>query len=253
MPKLVILGTATNIPDEHHENTHMVLVSKQRMVLIDGPGNPYSRMKQAKLKVEDLTDIIMTHFHPDHVSGIPLLLMALGLSGRTADLTIYANAHCMKFMKQLLVDFEWENWHSFHVNFIELPEEEMFLALEDEELQIFTSPVKHFIPALGLRVQFKESGKVLAYSGDTALTDSLYPLAHQADVLIHEAAGASEEHCSAGQAGTVASSAGVGKLILVHYPVGEFNYQSLVQEAGEMFNGPIEMAEDFDELDFGSS
>ena len=250
MPKLTILGTATNIPDEHHENTHMVLVSKQRMVLIDGPGNPYSRMKQASLKVDRLTDIIMTHFHPDHVSGIPLLLMALGLSGRTEAMNIYANTHCLKYMKELLVNFEWENWHSFHVNFIELPEEELFLALEDEEFQIFTSPVKHFVPALGLRVVFKETGKILAYSGDTALTESLYTLAHQADVLIHEAAGESMGHCSARQAGTVAKSAGVGKLFLVHYPVGDFNYQSLVQEAGETFDGPIVMAEDFDELDF---
>jgi len=250
MPKLIILGTATNIPDENHENTHMVLVSQRRMVLIDGPGNPYSRMKRANLKVDDLTDIIMTHFHPDHVSGIPLLLMAIGLSGRTEAMNIYANAHCMNYMKQLLVDFEWENWHSFHVNFIEIPEEELFLALEDEEFQIFTSPVKHFIPSIGLRVVFRDTGKILAYSGDTALTDSLYTLANQADVLIHEAAGESEGHCSARQAGSVANAAGAGKLILVHYPVGDFNYQELVQEAGEMFDGPIVMAEDFDELEF---
>ena len=250
MPKLVILGTATNIPDEFHENTHMVLVSKQRMVLIDGPGNPYSRLKRANLDVNRLTDIIMTHFHPDHVSGIPLLLMALGLSGRTDVVNIYANAHCMDFMKQLLVNFEWENWHAFPVNFIELPEEEMFFALEDDEFQLFTSPVKHFVPALGLRVVFKKSGRILAYSGDTALTDSLYALAQNADVLINEAAGESEGHCSARQAGMVANSAGVDKLIMVHYPVGDFNYQGLVQEAGEMFDGSIVMAEDFDELDF---
>jgi len=250
MPKLIILGTATNIPDEKHENTHMILVSRQRMVLIDGPGNPYSRIKQTNLDVNRLTDIIMTHFHPDHVSGIPLLLMALGLSGRKEPMNIYANAHCMNFMKQLLINFEWENWHSFHVNFVELPEEDLFMALEDEEMQVFTSPVKHFVPALGLRVIFKETEKILAYSGDTALTESLFSLANGADVLIHEAAGESVGHCSARQAGTVASTSGVGKLVLVHYPVGDFNYQQLVPEAAEIFAGPIMMAEDFDEFDF---
>jgi hypothetical protein len=43
MPKLVILGSSTNIPDQHHENTHMVLVGDDHMVLIDGPGNPFVR------------------------------------------------------------------------------------------------------------------------------------------------------------------------------------------------------------------
>jgi len=251
MPKLIILGTATNIPDENHENTHMVVVTDNRMILIDGPGNPYSRLKQADLDVDRLSDIVMTHFHPDHVGGIPLLLMALGLSGRMEPINIYANDHCMQMMKRLLIDFEWENWHSYEVNFHILPEEELVLAIEDEDLELFTSPVKHFIPALGLRINFKDSGKVLAYSGDTSLTKSLAGLADQADVLIHEAAGESAGHCSARQAGTVAHSGGVGQLILVHYPVGEFDYQQLVREAGQTFSGPVRMAEDFDVLDFG--
>ena len=48
MPKLVFLGTATNIPDETHENSHFAIVGKDRMVLIDGPGNPYSRTEKKR-------------------------------------------------------------------------------------------------------------------------------------------------------------------------------------------------------------
>jgi ribonuclease Z len=250
MPKLIILGTATNVPDETHENTHMVLVSKNRMVLIDGPGNPYSRLLQAKLNVDHLTDIVMTHFHPDHVGGIPLLLMAFGLSGRKAPINIYANQHCMDFMQQLLVAFEWENWHSYPVNFVLLPEKDLYPVIDENEFQIFSSPVKHFIPALGLRIAFKSSGKALAYTGDTAPTENLLDLAHEADVLIHEAAGESAGHSSALQAGLLANKAKVGKLILIHYPVGKFHYQDLVSEAAQAFSGKIVMAEDFDVLDF---
>ncbi len=250
MSKLVILGTATNIPDETHENTHMILVGKNRMVLIDGPGNPFRRIKQADLDIDRLTDIIMTHFHPDHVGGIPLLLMGIGLSGRETPMNIYANKHCLDYMKELLVAFEWENWHSFPVNFYLLPEKNMHLVLDDEEFRIYSSPVEHFIPAIGLRIVLPLADKVLAYSGDTAPTESLNDLAHQADVLIHEAAGESVGHSSAKQAGELAASAGAKKLILVHYPVGEFDYQKLVGEAAETFSGEIVMAEDFDVLDF---
>ena len=250
MPKLVILGTATNVPDETHENTHMVLVGENRLVLIDGPANPYSRLLQANLLVDQLSDIIMTHFHPDHVAGIPLLLMALGLSGREKPLRIYGNDHCLQYMQELLVAFEWENWHSYDVDFILIPEKNLHLLLDVEEFNVFSSPVKHFIPAIGLRIEFKNSGKILAYSGDTAPTESLFGLSQNADILIHESAGESAGHSSAAQAGQLAKRANVDSLFLIHYPVGGFNYQDLVNEAANYFSGKIRMAEDFDIIDF---
>ena len=252
MTRLVILGTATNVPDECHENTHMALVAHDRLVLIDGPGNPYSRLKQAQLPVDQLSDIVMTHFHPDHVGGIPLLLMALGLSGRKEPLRLYANQHCMKLMLDLLEAYEWENWHFFPVELFVISDDNLSVVLENEEFKILSSPVEHFIPAIGLRVEFKRSGKVLAYSGDTAPTESLYGLADKADVLIHEAAGASAGHSSAEQAGQLASDANVKSLYLVHYPVGGYPYQDLVTVAAGVYSGKVVMAEDFDILDFSN-
>ena len=105
MPKLVILGTSTNVPDETHENSHMVLVGEDRMVLFDGPGNPYVRLRKAGLDEKKLTDVVMTHFHPDHVSGIPLLLMASGLSQREEHLDIYANAYRYRLIEALQETF----------------------------------------------------------------------------------------------------------------------------------------------------
>lgn len=250
MSKLIFLGTATNIPDRDHENTHMVIAGKHRLILIDGPANPYSRILQAGLNPDLLTDIVLTHFHPDHVGGIPLLLMALGLSGRKEDLAIYANEHCMTRMLDLLEAFDWDKWHSFNVNIHLLPEEEMHLLLEDQELRIFASPVKHFIPAVGLRIELQVQGKVIAYTGDTAPIETLTALTDRADILIHEAAGASEGHSSARQAGIFAAKMGVGALYFVHYPVGEHDPSKLIAEASEVFQGKIEVPVDFDELDF---
>ncbi len=248
MLKIIVLGTATNVPDINHENSHMVLVADERMVLIDGPGSPFLRLQRAGLEVEKLTDIVITHFHPDHVSGIPTLLMSMGLSQRKESLNIYANAHCTKFLKQMLENFEWDTWHFFPVNFNLVPENELHPLIDTKEFKIFTSPVKHFVPTLGLRIESKESGKVFAYSCDTSPTASILPLAQNADILIHEAAGASEGHSSAKQAGEMAVEANVKELLLIHYPVNGFDYQQLVREAKEIFSGPVAAAEDFMEI-----
>ncbi|MFN2145723.1 MAG: MBL fold metallo-hydrolase [Anaerolineales bacterium] len=249
MVKLVILGTATNIPDAAHENTHMVLVGEERIVLVDGPGNPYSRLLQAGLDPDQLTDIVVTHFHPDHAGGIPLLLMAIGLTGRKAPMNLYANQHCMERLVRNLEDYDWEKWHWFPVNLITLPEEERFLAVDCEEFRVFTSPVKHFIPAIGLRVETAET--ILVYSGDTAPTPGLDRLAAGSQIMIHEAGGESEGHASAKQAGKAAALAGVEELILVHYPVGGYDGELLLNEAGEMFSGKILLGRSFMKVDLG--
>ena len=66
MPKLIVLGTANAIPDENHENTHLAIVGEQRQILVDCVGNPVVRLKQAGIDLNRLTDIFLTHFHPDN-------------------------------------------------------------------------------------------------------------------------------------------------------------------------------------------
>ena len=69
--KTFFLGTSKAIPDEHHENTHMVVVGEQRIVLIDRVDSPILRFKKVGVKFNRLSDLILTHFRPDHVSGVP--------------------------------------------------------------------------------------------------------------------------------------------------------------------------------------
>ena len=89
MPTLTFLGTSSAIPDETHENSHMVVTGRERTILIDSVGNSILRLKEAGVDHSNLTDLIVTHFHPDHVSGVPSLLMNMWLLGRRHGLNIY--------------------------------------------------------------------------------------------------------------------------------------------------------------------
>ncbi len=46
MAKLIFLGTSNAIPDEDHENTHMVIVGNQRTILIDCVNNAILRLQK---------------------------------------------------------------------------------------------------------------------------------------------------------------------------------------------------------------
>lgn len=251
MLKLIIVGSAAAIGDERHANTHMVLVARSHMVLIDCPGEPLLRLKAAGLNYQCLTDMILTHFHPDHVSGVPHFLMNLWLLGRKSPLNIYALGHTLERTKKLVDLFELLSLPGFFpVSFIQLPEKEMSPVLESEDVRIFSSPVRHIIPTLGLRVEARLSGKSLAYSSDTEPCPEVIRLGFQSDVLIHEATGAGFGHSSAGQAGEIARQAGVKRLVLIHYPViGQTESEQLIREANVHFGGRVDLAEDLMQIE----
>lgn len=251
MPKLVILGTANAISDEMHDNTHMAVISENRVVLIDCVNNPITRLKQAAIPFDSLTDMILTHFHPDHVSGVPMLLMSLWLMGRKKPLNIYGLQYTLKRIQGLMDFYDWSHWPNFFpVIFHHLPSKEMLAVLDSEDLRIYTSPVKHLVPTIGLRIESPLSGKTIAYSCDTEPCTEVVRLAGDADVLIHEATGSLMGHSSAAQAGQIAQQSNVKKLYLIHYKTGDFDASALIPEAQNSFGGEVRLAEDLMEISF---
>jgi len=251
MPKLIILGSANAISDRAHENTHLVLAGKTNTVLIDCVNNPIMRLEQAGIDFDHLTDVVLTHFHPDHVSGVPQLLMNMWLLGRQRPLNIYGLEHTLGRIEKVMELYAWSEWPGFFpVVFHRVPEKELVLVLAGEDFKILASPMQHFIPTIGLRFEFSSSGKVLAYSCDTEPCPQVIRLAAGADVLIHEASGPVPGHSSAAQAGEAARQAEVGRLYLIHYPTGKFAKGNLVAEAQGRFEGPVIMATDFMSLEF---
>ena len=198
MAKVIILGASNAIPTSESENTHMVIVGNDRTVLIDSVSNPILRLEQAGVDFNNLTDIIVTHFHPDHASGVPLLLMDMWLMGRQKPLNIYGLHYTLDRIEGLMGLYNWSEWPDFFpVVFYRLPVREMTPVLECPEFTIHASPVHHMIPNIGLRVNFSQSQKVMAYSCDTEPCDEVVRLSEGADVLIHEATGESPGHSSA--------------------------------------------------------
>ncbi len=251
MPKLVILGSSNAIPDESHENTHMAIVGNQQIVLIDCPGNPVVRLRRAGLDIHAVDDLILTHFHPDHVSGLSLLLMDMWLLRRKRVLNVHGLDYTIERAEKMMELYGWSDWPGFFpVRFNRLAEAEMTPVLTAKDWRIFSSPVNHLIPNIGLRVEFLRSNKVLAYSSDTEPAAQVVRLAYRADVLIHESAGATRGHTGAAQAGAISEEAQARNLYLIHYPTGEFKSDSLIGEAAGAFNGPVRLAEDFMQLDF---
>jgi ribonuclease Z len=247
MAKIIYLGTAAAVADATHENTCLAIIAENRLLLIDCPGNPVVRMEQAGFDLNhQLTDLLLTHFHPDHVSGFPLLLQTLWLLGRTEPLHIYGLDFTLHQTQRMFNLYDWETWSEmFPLVYHEVPEQEMYMALDTAELRLYTSPVSHYVPTLGARIELPARRRSLAFSSDTRPCPEMTRLAKDVDILIHEATGAHTGHSSATQAGELARLAGAKTLYLIHYPVWKSDPAPLVDEAETAFGGVVHLAQDY--------
>lgn len=246
MARLIVLGSAAAVSDENHDNTHFLLEGDNSVVLIDCGSNAVVKLKRFGIHPDRLTDMILTHFHPDHVYGVPILLMHMWLLGRKRALRVYGINHCLERTEDMMLSFSWNSWPNFFpVAFQRILERPNMLVLDNVDFRITAWPVKHYIPTIGLRIEVKSSGKVIGYSCDTEPVPNILEIGRDADILFHEAAGAEPGHSSAAQAGEIATEAGAKKLVLIHYLVWNTDTSQLVPEAKTTFNGPVELGVDY--------
>jgi ribonuclease Z len=248
--KLVILG-ASAIADASHDNVYMLLDSGDLKILIDCGGSPTSRLIRAGFNVLDLDGLIVTHHHPDHIYGVPILLMNLWLLGRRKTFPIYGPQKTLRIIRGVMDLYEWDTWPDFvHVDFREIPLIPDTPVVSSNVVSITASPVAHMIPTIGLRMTNQETGKVLAYTADTMRDPRVVHLARDADILIHEATGEYFGHSTGADAARDALEAGIERLVLIHYASMRGNPQAILEEAKSIFQGPVELAEDFKVYEF---
>ena len=248
--RLIPLGTAA-IAEPTHDNVYMLLDSGDLKILIDCGGSPSSRLMRAGLNFTELDGLIVTHHHPDHIYGVPVLLMNLWLLGRRGAFPIYGPRKTLQIIQKMLDLYEWDTWPDFlQVDFHEIALVPDTPVVSDKLVSIVAYPVVHLIPAIGLRMTNQQTGKVLVYTSDTMRDPGVVYLARDADILIHEATGEYYGHSTGADAARDALEANAKRLVLIHYPSVRGDPDAILEEAKTIFQGPVELAEDFRVYEF---
>jgi ribonuclease Z len=215
-----LLGTGSANAGPDRTTTMIAVEHGDRLVLVDCGGDALQRMEACGLDPLAIDVVILTHEHPDHISGYPLLLEKLWLKGRRDPLPIYGPAATLEKARALFAIFDTLKWAGLPERLyrpVEMRPGAPVTRLGD--LGITAAPVEHPVPTIGLRFETRDG--VLAYSCDTALSGAVVDLAEGADVLIHEGTGSLPGvHSSPAEAAEVAVRAGARRLVLVHAPVG---------------------------------
>ncbi len=219
MASLYLLGTGAAVTDPHRTTTMLAVSNKSGFLAVDCGGDLVQRLLAAGLDPLRLSALLLTHEHPDHTSGFPLLMEKLWLHGRRRPVSVYGPESALTQARSVFSTYDTSRWSGLpDIEWSPVPLEKDSAVLSEWGWEVVASPGDHGVPVLGFRFTSTDDGKVVTYSADTAPSRSIVSLAHHSDLLVHEATGAREGHTSAPQAARLALDSDVRRLLLVHLP-----------------------------------
>lgn len=131
--KLTFLGTAGAVPSAKRNHTGILLSYGSENILIDCGEGIQRQFRKARLNLCKVTRILITHWHGDHVLGLPGLMQTLAFSDYKKTLHIYGPKGTEKYMKKMLETFVFVNKISLKIH--EVDKEGIFLDEEDFYLE----------------------------------------------------------------------------------------------------------------------
>lgn len=154
MLDVCLLGTGGMMPLPNRALTSLMVRYNGMNVLIDcGEGTQVS-IKQQGWTVKPIDVICFTHFHADHISGLPGLLLTLGNAERTEPITMIGPKRLEKIVNALrMIAPELP----FEIKFIELSKEEERFTFHGLRINAFR--VNHNVTCYGYSLEVDRAGK----------------------------------------------------------------------------------------------
>lgn len=155
MLDVCLLGTGGMMPLPHRWLSSLLIRYHGRMILIDCGEGTQIPLKMAGWGFKTVDAILFTHYHADHIAGLPGLLLTIGNSGREEPLTLMGPPGIRKVVEGLTVISP------------ELPYELRLIELSDIasdetcicNIDITSIPVDHTLPCLSYCIELKRRGK----------------------------------------------------------------------------------------------
>jgi len=228
MIEITFLGTTCMIPTKERNHISNFISYKNEGILVDCGEGTQRQLKIAGIKFSKITKILISHWHGDHVLGLPGLLQSMSASDYNRKLKIYGLKGTKKYINNMIKSFGFDNRVDFEVfdvsegiffqnALFKLKAMELehniptigFRFIENDRRRINVQKIKklgipegpklgqlqkgHSIMLKGKKIEPRDvtyvvKGKHIGIITDTVLTKNCYALAKDADLLICEAA-----------------------------------------------------------------
>ncbi|MBQ1546856.1 MAG: ribonuclease Z [Lachnospiraceae bacterium] len=154
MLDVCLLGTSGMMPLPKRWLTSLLTRYNGSSLLIDCGEGTQIALREAGFSSNPIDIILITHFHADHISGLPGLLLSMGNADRTEELLIVGPKGLARVVNSLRVICPEL---PFRVSYKELHETDEFF--EKNGYNIHAYKVKHNVPCYGYSIEIKRAGR----------------------------------------------------------------------------------------------
>lgn len=265
---VVLLGTGSPLPDPHRAGPATLVSAAGQRFLVDAGRGVVMRLAAATVGVNQLTAVLLTHLHSDHITDLGDLITTRWISTFAPNpLRVIGPPGTAEVVEHLLaslrLDIAYRIAHHADLDYpppVEVTELVDGVAFDEGAVRVIAAPTDHrpVEPSIGFRVEHGDASVVVA--GDTVPCAGLDRLCAGAGALVHTVIRKDlvasvpvrrlqdilDYHSSVEQAADTAQRGGVRTLVLTHYvpgfpPGGGDDWRAL---AAARFSGRIEVGDD---------
>ena len=283
---VTLIGTGDPVPRVDRFGPATLVEAGSHRLLFDAGRGVTQRLGQLDISLSEIDVVFITHFHSDHLSGLPDLWLTGWLpppfGRRTQPLRVVAP----EGMSNILEGFRQAFDPDIRIRIVDeqLPPRGIEFDLREfsangvvfdrDGVVVTAFAVDHgqyIKPSYGYRVDY--SGRSVVISGDTRFDENLIAAARGADVIIHEVAAARDDllefderiqlildhHTSPEEAGIVFDRVGPRLAVYSHFvllsspDVPEVSMDELLRRTRTEYAGPLEAGDDLMRLEIGDT
>jgi ribonuclease Z len=155
MIKITFLGTSSMIPTEERNHNSILISYRDHGILVDCGEGTQRQLRIAKIKPRKITKLLITHWHGDHVLGIPGLIQNLAAHNYNNTLEIYGPKGTKKYLKNMLSGIIMQDRLKYTVKEISSG-----IFYKDKNFSLECKPLDHITPCLAYSLQEHDRRKL---------------------------------------------------------------------------------------------
>jgi ribonuclease Z len=279
MLTITLLGTGSPLPDPHRAGPSTLVSGGGEHFLVDAGRGVLMRLAAAGVGVNQLTAVLVTHLHSDHLTDLSDVITTQWITSFTpTPLHIVGPPGTAGVVNHLLEalapDIRYRIAHHGDltleplVEVTEVTDEHGVLPGTPGRTTIAVAPTDHRPVEPSVAFRLEHAGASVVVAGDTVPCAGLDALCRGADALVHTVIRKDvieqipvqrlrdtlDYHSSPVEAAATAERAGVGTLALTHYvpafaPGDEVTREQWRALAAASFGGTIEVGDDLHRID----
>lgn len=154
--QITFLGTSSAVHSNERNHPSIAIKAFGETILFDCGEATQKQMISSNISPMKVSKIFITHYHGDHILGLPGLLQSMSLNGREAKLTIYGPKGLDK-IKNAIYSLGYCAIE-YPVEFIEI---DSGIIEDNKEYFIQAERVRHNVPTLAYSIEEKKKPRFL--------------------------------------------------------------------------------------------